>query len=170
MNIPAQLIERCGVLLLTIYLKQSRVLTDRKYCYQVGLLNVDGFYDPLLSFIDLSVKEGFINEDARRIIISAPTAKELVLKLEVHTRSHTLILAPHYRSRSSHQEILVYYRSTLRSTRWFWCGRTRCRRRRPAESHRSTWSPGSRRPEMICLGWGLTQQADSGRQPAPVVE
>ncbi|KAL5228143.1 hypothetical protein ABZP36_016408 [Zizania latifolia] len=48
----------------------------------VGLLNVDGFYDPLLSFIDLAVSEGFIKEDARRIIISAPTAKELVLKLE----------------------------------------------------------------------------------------
>ncbi|GJM94047.1 hypothetical protein PR202_ga10659 [Eleusine coracana subsp. coracana] len=48
----------------------------------VGLLNVDGFYDPLLSFIDLAVNEGFIKEDARRIIISAPTAKELVLKLE----------------------------------------------------------------------------------------
>ncbi|XP_039812826.1 cytokinin riboside 5'-monophosphate phosphoribohydrolase LOG-like isoform X1 [Panicum virgatum] len=49
----------------------------------VGLLNVDGFYDPLLSFIDMAVNEGFIKEDARRIIISAPTAKELVLKLEV---------------------------------------------------------------------------------------
>jgi len=44
---------------------------------------VDGFYDPLLSFIDMAVNEGFIKEDARRIIISAPTAKELVLKLEV---------------------------------------------------------------------------------------
>jgi cytokinin riboside 5'-monophosphate phosphoribohydrolase len=50
---------------------------------------VDGFYDPLLSFIDLSVKEGFIDEDARRIIISAPTAKELVLKLEVIPYSDT---------------------------------------------------------------------------------
>ncbi|XP_062179273.1 probable cytokinin riboside 5'-monophosphate phosphoribohydrolase LOGL8 isoform X2 [Phragmites australis] len=49
----------------------------------VGLLNVDGFYDPLLSFIDLAVNEGFITEEARRIIISAPTAKELVKKLEV---------------------------------------------------------------------------------------
>ncbi|CAO2183511.1 unnamed protein product [Urochloa humidicola] len=48
----------------------------------VGLLNVDGFYDPLLSFIDMAVNEGFIKEDARRIIISAPTAKELVLNLE----------------------------------------------------------------------------------------
>ncbi|KAL6609480.1 hypothetical protein ACP70R_039449 [Stipagrostis hirtigluma subsp. patula] len=48
----------------------------------VGLLNVDGFYDPLLSFIDLAVNEGFITEEARRIIISAPTAKELVKKLE----------------------------------------------------------------------------------------
>lgn len=48
----------------------------------VGLLNVDGFYDPLLSFIDLAVNEGFITEEARHIVISAPTAKELVMKLE----------------------------------------------------------------------------------------
>lgn len=50
---------------------------------QVGLLNVDGFYDSLLSFIDLAVDEGFISEEARRIIISASSAKELVRKLEV---------------------------------------------------------------------------------------
>lgn len=50
---------------------------------QVGLLNVDGFYDSLLSFIDLAVNEGFISEEARRIIISASSAKELVRKLEV---------------------------------------------------------------------------------------
>jgi cytokinin riboside 5'-monophosphate phosphoribohydrolase len=39
----------------------------------------------LLSFIDMAVNEGFIKEDARRIVVSAPTAKELVLKLEVET-------------------------------------------------------------------------------------
>jgi hypothetical protein len=31
----------------------------------------------------MAVSEGFIQEDARRLVISAPTAKELVLKLEV---------------------------------------------------------------------------------------
>ncbi|OAY64527.1 probable cytokinin riboside 5'-monophosphate phosphoribohydrolase LOGL8 [Ananas comosus] len=48
----------------------------------VGLLNVDGFYDSLLSFIDLAVEEGFITQAARRIVISASTAKELVSKME----------------------------------------------------------------------------------------
>ncbi|ONK76576.1 uncharacterized protein A4U43_C03F29750 [Asparagus officinalis] len=48
----------------------------------VGLLNVDGFYDSLLSFIDLAVGEGFISSNARSIIVSAPSAKELVMKLE----------------------------------------------------------------------------------------
>ena len=50
---------------------------------QIGLLNVDGFYNFFLSFIDMAVSEGFIQEDARHLVISAPTAKELVLKLEV---------------------------------------------------------------------------------------
>ncbi|MED6134377.1 Cytokinin riboside 5'-monophosphate phosphoribohydrolase log7 [Stylosanthes scabra] len=50
----------------------------------VGLLNVDGFYNSLLSFIDKAVDEGFISQKARRIIVSAPTAKQLVRQLEEH--------------------------------------------------------------------------------------
>jgi len=34
----------------------------------------------------MAVNEGLIKEDVRRIIISAPTAKELVLKLEVQSK------------------------------------------------------------------------------------
>ncbi|KAK4767569.1 hypothetical protein SAY86_015319 [Trapa natans] len=49
----------------------------------VGLLNVDGYYNSLLSFIDKAVEEGFISPSARQIIVSAPTAKELVKQLEV---------------------------------------------------------------------------------------
>ncbi|MFQ6623220.1 hypothetical protein Gotur_003133, partial [Gossypium turneri] len=48
----------------------------------VGLLNVDGYYNSLLSFMDKAVEEGFISPSARQIIVSAPTAKELVKKLE----------------------------------------------------------------------------------------
>ncbi|PON70079.1 Cytokinin riboside 5'-monophosphate phosphoribohydrolase [Parasponia andersonii] len=51
----------------------------------VGLLNVDGYYNSLLSFIDKAVDEGFISPTARRIIVSAPTAKQLVRLLEEYT-------------------------------------------------------------------------------------
>jgi len=109
---------------------------------------VDGFYDPLLSFIDMAVNEGFIKEDARRIIISAPTAKELVLKLEVKFRSRSIaleagdanfdrwLLTPCAR---------VIRRSMFPSTRSVWCGRIRCRRRRTASPR--SWSPGSPPPD-----------------------
>lgn len=50
---------------------------------QVGLLNVEDYYNSLLSFIDKAVDEGFISPTARRIIVSAPTAKQLVRELEV---------------------------------------------------------------------------------------
>ncbi|KAJ0977808.1 hypothetical protein J5N97_013282 [Dioscorea zingiberensis] len=52
----------------------------------VGLLNVDKYYNSLLSFIDKVVVEGFINPATRHIIISAPTKKELVKKLEEYLR------------------------------------------------------------------------------------
>ncbi|KAL8227149.1 hypothetical protein R6Q57_016981 [Mikania cordata] len=48
----------------------------------VGLLNVEGYYNSLLSFIDKAVDEGFISPAARRIIVSAQTAQELVKQLE----------------------------------------------------------------------------------------
>ncbi|KAF3785768.1 Cytokinin riboside 5'-monophosphate phosphoribohydrolase [Nymphaea thermarum] len=55
----------------------------------VGLLNVDGYYSCLLSFIDKALLgEGFISEAARRIIVSATTANELVKKLEEYVPQH----------------------------------------------------------------------------------
>ncbi|CAF1832110.1 hypothetical protein Bca4012_030255 [Brassica carinata] len=54
----------------------------------VGLLNVEGYYNSLLSFIDKAVEEGFITPTARHIIVSAPSAKDLVKKLEEYVPRH----------------------------------------------------------------------------------
>ncbi|KAL9256048.1 Cytokinin riboside 5'-monophosphate phosphoribohydrolase LOG7-like protein [Drosera capensis] len=48
----------------------------------VGLLNVDGYFNSLLSFIDKAFDEGFISSTARRITMSAPTVSQLFRKLE----------------------------------------------------------------------------------------
>ncbi|GLT57928.1 hypothetical protein SLA2020_308640 [Shorea laevis] len=55
----------------------------------VGLLNVDGYYNSLLSFIDKAVDEGFIAPAARHIIVSAQTAHELMSKLEEYVPEHS---------------------------------------------------------------------------------
>ncbi|KAH9693309.1 cytokinin riboside 5'-monophosphate phosphoribohydrolase LOG1 [Citrus sinensis] len=55
----------------------------------VGLLNVDGYYNSLLSFIDKAVDEGFIAPAARYIIVSAQTAHELICKLEEYVPKHS---------------------------------------------------------------------------------
>ncbi|XP_057480566.1 cytokinin riboside 5'-monophosphate phosphoribohydrolase LOG8-like isoform X1 [Actinidia eriantha] len=51
----------------------------------VGLLNVDGYYNSLLALFDNGVEEGFIKAGARHIVLSAPTAKELLEKMELYT-------------------------------------------------------------------------------------
>lgn len=61
---------------------------------QVGLLNVDGYYNSLLTFIDKAVDEGFVTPAARHIIVSAPTALELLTKLEVYLNRIFLPCAP----------------------------------------------------------------------------
>ncbi|XP_004293595.1 PREDICTED: cytokinin riboside 5'-monophosphate phosphoribohydrolase LOG5-like [Fragaria vesca subsp. vesca] len=48
----------------------------------VGLLNVNGYYNSFLSFIDNSVDESFIKPSHSNIIVWATNAKELLDKLE----------------------------------------------------------------------------------------
>ncbi|KAI5444935.1 hypothetical protein KIW84_013276 [Lathyrus oleraceus] len=49
----------------------------------VGLLNVDGYYNFLLSLFDNGVEEGFIKPGARNIVFSASSSKELMMEMEV---------------------------------------------------------------------------------------
>lgn len=58
-------------------------LINYVYVEQVGLLNVDGYYNSLLDLFDKGVEEGFIEVTARHIIVSADTAEELLKRLEV---------------------------------------------------------------------------------------
>jgi uncharacterized protein (TIGR00730 family) len=48
----------------------------------IGLLNVNVFYDNLLSFLDQAVEEKFLTSSARQIIISAATAEQLINQLQ----------------------------------------------------------------------------------------
>ncbi len=51
----------------------------RKPC---GLLNVHGYYDGLLSFIDHSVNERFVRTENRAMVLVANGAEELLQRLE----------------------------------------------------------------------------------------
>ena len=53
---------------------------------------MDGYYNYLLTFIDKAVDDGFIMPSQRSIIVSAPSAKELVQKLEVGSCDHKLLV------------------------------------------------------------------------------
>lgn len=57
----------------------------------MGLLNVDGYYNSLLALFDKGVEEGFIEDSARRIVVIANTAAELLKKMEVYNRINSLI-------------------------------------------------------------------------------
>ncbi|KAI3448621.1 hypothetical protein Pfo_005286 [Paulownia fortunei] len=59
----------------------------------IGILNVNGFYDGLLSFVDHAAKKGFISTSARRIIISAPTPDQLIDQLLAYVPKPDPVLA-----------------------------------------------------------------------------
>ncbi|KAF3434643.1 hypothetical protein FNV43_RR21728 [Rhamnella rubrinervis] len=48
----------------------------------IGLLNVNKFFDGLLSFLDHVVEQNFISHLVRQIFVSASTADELIDKLQ----------------------------------------------------------------------------------------
>ena len=52
------------------------------YKKPLGLLNVNGFYDGLLSFLNPAVEQGFMTQANRRIHVSASSADELIDQLQ----------------------------------------------------------------------------------------
>ena len=51
----------------------------RKPC---GVLNADGFYDPMLRMIDQAVEEGFVDPEQRRLVIDAVDIETLLDAME----------------------------------------------------------------------------------------
>lgn len=48
----------------------------------MGLLNIDGFYSPLLTFLDSTVSHGFLASTTRDMLLDAPTPNALLDALE----------------------------------------------------------------------------------------
>eukprot|EP00027_Filamoeba_sp_ATCC50430_P006825 CAMPEP_0168563842 /NCGR_PEP_ID=MMETSP0413-20121227/12894_1 /TAXON_ID=136452 /ORGANISM="Filamoeba nolandi, Strain NC-AS-23-1" /LENGTH=203 /DNA_ID=CAMNT_0008595407 /DNA_START=27 /DNA_END=634 /DNA_ORIENTATION=- len=51
----------------------------------IGLLNINGFFNNLLAFIDLSITSGFISEIFRNILVVESDPEKLLEKLAKHT-------------------------------------------------------------------------------------
>lgn len=51
----------------------------------VGLLNVDGFYDPLIQMLNLMVAAGFYRSEQRNALVVAETPEQLLQQLTVAT-------------------------------------------------------------------------------------
>ena len=48
----------------------------------LGLLNVNGFYDGLLSFLNHAIEQGFMTQANRRILVLTSSADELIDQLQ----------------------------------------------------------------------------------------
>lgn len=59
-------------------LSWSQLLLHHK---PIGILNVAGYYDPLLSLIDNLIKEGFVDENSAKLFVVASEPHELLLKM-----------------------------------------------------------------------------------------
>jgi uncharacterized protein (TIGR00730 family) len=52
-----------------------------------GLLNVEGYFTPLLGFLDQAVNEGFVHEENRRLVLHDEDAERLLAKMGEFRRS-----------------------------------------------------------------------------------
>jgi len=50
----------------------------------MGVLNVAGYYDPLIELLDHAVREGFVSRDNRRLVLVAETPAGLLEMLRAH--------------------------------------------------------------------------------------
>ena len=50
----------------------------------IGILNVNGFYDHLISHLDKTVEEGFLHNNTRDLLIVADNAAELLEKMQAY--------------------------------------------------------------------------------------
>jgi uncharacterized protein (TIGR00730 family) len=50
-----------------------------------GLLNIDGYFDHLLKYLDHAMEEGFLRKENRQMLLCADTAVELVQQFEKYT-------------------------------------------------------------------------------------
>jgi uncharacterized protein (TIGR00730 family) len=60
----------------------SQLGIHRKAC---GLLNVNGYYDPLLDFADRAVSEGFLREANRNLLLSDVDSERLLDRMSSYS-------------------------------------------------------------------------------------
>ena len=51
----------------------------------LGVLNVNGYFDSLLTFLDEARESGFVSEEARNIVLSDDDAERLIGKMLQYT-------------------------------------------------------------------------------------
>lgn len=57
----------------------------------IGLLNVEGYFDALLQFIDHAIAEGFVHADHRRLIVSAAQPDDLLEALGAYQGASSIL-------------------------------------------------------------------------------
>lgn len=55
-----------------------------QHAHPVGLLNVDGYYDDLIAFLDRMTEQGFVSDAHRRSLIAAGRIDTLLAAFETH--------------------------------------------------------------------------------------
>ena len=53
----------------------------RFHAKPIGMLNIDGYFDALLSFLDQSVSTGFLSQRNRELLLHATTPESLLHRL-----------------------------------------------------------------------------------------
>ena len=57
----------------------------------IGVLNVNGYFDSLLTFLDEARESGFVSEEARNIVLSDDDAERLIEKMRGYTAPRGVI-------------------------------------------------------------------------------
>ena len=70
----------------TEILTWAQLELHRKPC---GLINVDGYFNQLLSFLDNAVAKGFINKEHREMLLVSNSAEDILRRMETYSAPET---------------------------------------------------------------------------------
>ena len=55
-----------------------------------GILNVNNFFDPLISMLNHTIKEGFMNKNYLEMVFISSDPRELLHKMDSYSQSHSI--------------------------------------------------------------------------------
>ena len=81
----------------------------------IGILNINGFYDNLIAFLDDMVTKGLLKEINRNMVLISENIDELIIKMKAYNNPfERALLESTVQKKNLHQQLMLYQKICAR--------------------------------------------------------